>query len=67
MMTFLVVIFMGTRKLFLKFTLRPVESEKDLSNLFRGNNCLALAGRTKSVSSAYKIMGKKSSKSLDSG
>ena len=58
---------MGKRQLLLEFTLSPVELEKLLSNPFRMKSFFASSGRMSNVSSAYCTMGKKSSKSFDSG
>jgi len=49
---------MGTKKDLLKFTCRPVESEKDLSIPFRLKRVLASPGKISSVSSAYCSIGK---------
>jgi hypothetical protein len=52
------VTLMGTRRDLWKFTCKPVESEKDLSNPFKLKRVLPSAGRMNNVSSAYCTIGK---------
>jgi hypothetical protein len=47
------VTLIGTRKDLWKFTCKPVESEKDLSNPFKLKRVLPSAGRMNNVSSAF--------------
>ena len=49
---------MGTKKDFLKFTYKPLESEKDLNKHLRLKRVLASPGKMRRVSSAYCTIGK---------